>query len=351
MSPQLPLLVDLHEDISFYYVMGGYGLKFRPEDFYLDIEGRHADIPKFKKANLKLVVASIAYLIPSLEEHRIEQLSKGYGITSFSGFRVRSPTMLAMEHIKSYYSLAKKHDKDIKLVIDSKDVKSFDDGKIKFLIAMEGAEPLEDIGDIEIFYRLGLRSLQLTWNFDNKYAATCMSKKDYGLTGDGEMLVEACNELGIVLDLAHASKKATIEAIKLSKLPCMVSHANCKSLKDHPRNLDDEQLEAIEENQGVIGITLIPPTLGEEPSVKTVADHIMYLYESFSSDIIAIGTDYFGLIDVGEPKGLEDITKIRNLWEELLNRGIKENDLEKISGLNALRVIRANSDRWPRGLC
>ena len=325
--------------------MGGYGLKFKVADFGENIRGSHGDIPKFRKANIKLVFSSIAPLFPTLDTYRTEQLSRGYGHTT--SLRIRSATTIALEHIKTYLNLFKTHGDQLKNVLRREDLsKLFDDTKIGLLIAMEGAEALEDVEDVELFYRLGLRSLQLTWNFDNKYSATCMSKKDYGLTGDGEKLVEVCNEFGVVVDLAHASKKAVLEACSLTKLPLIVSHANVMSVHSHARNLDDEELEAVKRSRGVVGMTFITPTISKKPTYKKLADHVMYVYKNFGVDILAIGTDFFGLLNSGEPKGLEDVTKIRNLWAELSDRGLEQSELEKIAYLNALRVVEESAHRW-----
>ncbi|BAJ50537.1 microsomal peptidase [Candidatus Caldarchaeum subterraneum] len=342
----LPPLVDLHEDISLYYVHAGAGLKFKPMGFDVDLSGRHGDIPKYRRANVKLVFSSIAPLTPTISRMRVEQLARGYG-GFYGAYRTRAPTLTTLEHIVTYNNLLRQHSKDLRPVLTTSDVDELGkDGRIGFLIAIEGAEPLEDVEDLEIFYKLGVRSLQLTWNFDNKYGATCMSKKDYGLTGDGEDLVRLCNEMGVIVDLSHASKRTTVEALSASKLPAIVSHANAKSVRNHARNLDDEELEALKNNGGVVGATFIPPTISDHASLKGLADHIMYIYEKFGPDILAIGTDFFGLLNVDEPDGLEDITKIVNLWNELLNRGVKESDVEKIAYLNALRVVRENAKRW-----
>ncbi|MEM4374652.1 MAG: dipeptidase [Nitrososphaerota archaeon] len=342
----LPPLADLHEDISLYYVQAGAGLKFKPADFDLDILGRHGDIPKYRRANVRLVFSSIAPLTPTISQKRVDQLSKGYG-GFYGAYRMRAATLTALEHIVAYNNLLKKYSKDLRAVLTAKDVEELgSDGKIGFLIAIEGAEPLEDVEDLEVFYKLGVRSLQLTWNFDNKYGATCMSKKDYGLTGDGEDLVHLCNDLGVIVDLSHASKRTTVEALSASKLPAIVSHANVRSVRDHARNLDDEELEMLKRNGGVAGTTFIPPTISDQASVRGLADHIMYIYERFGPDIIAIGTDFFGLLNVDEPAGLEDITRIANLWSELLKRGLGERDIEKIAYRNALRVVRENAVRW-----
>jgi len=341
-----PPLVDLHEDISLYYVQGGAGLKFKPADFSQDLQGRHGDIPKYRRSNTRLVFSSIAPLTPTISPYRVGQLSRGYG-GFYGAYRMRSATLTTLEHVMTYINLLKQFPEDLKSITTRNDVEGLlKDNRIGFLIAIEGAEPLEDVEDMHLFYRLGVRSLQFTWNFDNKYGATCMSKKDYGLTGDGEELVQLCNELGVIIDLSHASKRTSVEAITASKLPVIVSHANVKSVRSHARNLDDEQLEALKKNGGVVGATCIPPTLGDKPSYTHLADHIMYIYERFGPDIIAIGTDYFGLLNVDEPQGLEDITGIVRLWEELRRRGLGERDLEKIAYSNAMRVVQSNSVRW-----
>jgi membrane dipeptidase len=342
----LPRLVDLHEDISLYYCLAGALTKFGLAEFSVDLERRHGDIPKYRRANVRLVVASIAALTPSVAQSRVDQLSKGYGIPT-AAFRIRSPTLLAQQHMATYLDLSRRHADSLKIVLSTRDLNDLDrDERIGFLIAMEGAEPLEDVEDLELFYRLGLRSLQFAWNFDNKYCASCMSAKDYGLTGDGERLVQLCNELGVIIDISHASKKTTMEIIAQSKLPVIASHANARTVWEHIRNLDDEQLEALKTNGGVIGVNLVWPSISERPSLSTVADHIIYLLKRFGEDMCAIGTDYFGLLDHPEPEGLEDITKFAGLWNELVHRGMSRSAIEKVSGSNALRAIETNAQRW-----
>ena len=338
-------LIDLHEDISMHYVMGGFGSKFKIVDFTEDVKDSHANIPKFRKANVKIVFSAIAPFVPTIDPYRVEYLGRGYGHAI--AIRSRAPMSMAIEHIKAYFNLARLYSKDIKQILTNDDVSKIpEDSRIGFLMSMEGAEPLEDVEDLEVYYQLGLRSLQLTWSFDSKYGATMMSKKDYGLTGDGEALVEYCNELGVIVDLAHGSKKATMEAMKMSKLPAIVSHANAMSVHKHNRNVDDEELDAIKRNHGVVGMSLIAPCISEKPSIRTLSDHIMYIRDNFGIENLAIGTDYFGLVNLDEPEGLEDITKFTGLWKELAERGLSQDEIEKVAYVNALRVIRANAARW-----
>jgi membrane dipeptidase len=345
----LPVLFDLHEDVSLYYVLGGAGLKFKPAGLDQEISGRHGDIAQYKRVNAKLIFSSIAPLVPTLDEYRSRELMKGYG--SPLAFRLRSPTMLALEHIKTYLNIFRRYPDDVTPISTAKDVRSLvagSDSRIRFLLSMEGAEPLEDVEDLELFYMLGLRSLQLTWNFDSKYAATCMSKKDYGLTGDGAELVGLCNTLGVIVDLAHASKRSVIETCEQSRLPVIVSHANCGGVFKHARNVDDEEIDAVRRTGGVVGLTFISPTISKNPSLERLADHIVYLRDNFGADAMAIGTDFFGLLDTDEPTGLESIGKIGKLWSELRTRGMSASDIQKLASENALRVITKNARRWPR---
>jgi len=104
-----------------------------------------------------------------------------------------------------------------------------------------------------------------------------MSKRDYGLTSEGEELVKLANSLGITIDLAHATKKTVIDVCNLSRKPVIASHANVKRLKDHRRNLDDEEIEVIVRTNGVIGITAIVSTL-REGNLNSFIYNIKYIW-------------------------------------------------------------------------
>src|SRR5437879_1115733 len=116
----LPPFFDLHEDISLYYVMGGYGLEFEVEDFSRDIPGSHGDLVKFKKANVKLVFSSIAPLFPTLDKYRTEQLSAGYGHRT--ALRIRGATLVSLEHLKTYINLFSRFKSEMKNVLTTDDV-------------------------------------------------------------------------------------------------------------------------------------------------------------------------------------------------------------------------------------
>jgi membrane dipeptidase len=99
-----PPLIDLHEDISLYYVTQGAGLRFGVADFGVDLEGRHCDLPKYERSRTRLVFGAIASLTPTISPERVERLARSYG-SPFGGYRVRAPLLLALEHFNVYRNL------------------------------------------------------------------------------------------------------------------------------------------------------------------------------------------------------------------------------------------------------
>ena len=343
----LPKVVDLHEDISLYYLTGGQGLSFGLAEFNVDLEGRHADIPKYEKANVKLVFGAIFPMMPTLHPRMPETDIKSYQ-TVVPSYVPRSPTTVALEHIKMYTGLCKRFPKDLRMVETLQDLREVFEGYgVGLVLSLEGAEALADPDDLELLYRLGVRCLQVCWNLDNRYAASCASKRDYGLTGSGLELVALANKLGVVLDISHASKRTALDIIENSKLPVIASHSNAWRVWKNPRNLDDDVLDALRRNGGVVGFTFISPLIAEYASVDALAEHILYVRDSFGPSLMAIGTDYFGLLNMKEPEDLEDITKLPELYEALISRGFKDEDIEMLAHKNAMRVIEANASRWP----
>jgi membrane dipeptidase len=341
----LPPLIDLHEDISYYYVSGASGLEFGLGEFGIDMPNRHDDIPKFKKANVAIIFSSVFCLLSTISPRISEQLTRGYAEKALRAWTPRATHSTAIEHLKVYYKLAELYPQDLSIILSKNEIQNAISGKrIGLLLALEGAYMLEDVEDLKLYYNVGVRSLQLLWNFDSRYGASCMSTKDYGLTGEGEELVKEANKLGVIIDLAHASKNTHLDVLNTSKLPVINSHSNAKKLKNVPRNLDDELYEEFKRKKGVVGF--IFGMIGGKEDIHSLADQIMYVYQNFGPDVMAIGTDYFGLIDWKAPRGLEDITKINDLYKILLDRGMKEADLEKLAYKNALRVIEENAANW-----
>ncbi len=208
------MVVDLHEDIGYYYLMSGNA---DVSPFGEDIKGRHADIPKYRKVGMKLVLGSIFPLLGSLNRRKIEAMQRMYGSWSPSSALV-SPRDVAIELVKIYYTLEEMHPKALKIVRTREDIESLGE-RAGIVMHIEGCEALGEPEDLRVFFNLGVRSVGLTWNYDNKYAASCLSVKDYGLTGEGEALVAAANKLGVMVDLSHPSPRTSSDTLAFSEAP------------------------------------------------------------------------------------------------------------------------------------
>ena len=249
-----------------------------------------------------------------------------------------------LQLIDCFYEEIEKNQDDISLVINYNQIKEVNRaGKIAAILSIEGGEALEgDLGVLRVLYRLGVRLLTLTWNQRNRIAdGMGESRTGSGLTEFGLKVIDEMNDLGMLIDVSHLSETGFWDVIKRSKTPIVVSHSNCYALCPHLRNLKDEQIKALADKDGVIGITFVPDFLTQEKrktSVKDVVNHIDYLVEKVGVDYVGLGSDFDGTGEL--PLGLEGVDKIPNLTEELLDRGYKEREIEKILGGNFLRVFR-----------
>lgn len=260
----------------------------------------------------------------------------------------------ALQMIQAFYRETEMTKNLIHTMRYSEITENFNQEKISALLFFEGGEAIDGgyIGDepdlrvLKIMYKLGVRGITLTWNYRNKIA-NGVQEQDRGgrLTNFGEAVVKEMNELGMVVDVSHLSDASFWDVIEVSNEPIIASHSDCRALSPVSRNLNDEQLKAIHETNGVVGINFAPTFLnkekvakGEQPTVQDAVDHIDHIVEVAGIDHVGLGSDFDGIRNT--PKGLEDVSKIPNITNELLNRGYTHQDIEKILGKNFLRVFR-----------
>ncbi|WP_291767254.1 dipeptidase [Caldivirga sp. UBA161] len=307
-------IADLHEDISW-----GTSQYFN-DTINGPAQSSIAQLAKFDQA---LVFAAIYPHVRTWNEDA-DKIKALYG-------RATNPTHfsfdLILDHLKFYYYLERRG--LIKIIKSPNDTLS----KVNFVISLEGTDALRDIYDLYVLKNLGVRVIQLTWNYDTKFAASCNSRKDYGLTGEGEELVKLANDLGLLIDLAHASKQTVLDVASISRKPIIVSHANARKLKDSRRNLDDEMIEAIIKAGGIIGVAAIPSLL-PNPSIEGILDNIKYIGENYGWDYVAIGTDFLGMYPDEVISGLESIEKLSMLSDML------GDEAEKVLWGNAYRMLK-----------
>lgn len=215
--------------------------------------------------------------------------------------------------------------------------------KLAVLMALEGGEPLEGGKEIiQVFYRLGLRCVGLTWNQRNQLAdGAGVGEGAGGLTKQGRDVVNFLNSLGIVVDGAHLSKRSFYDLLDASDKPVLVSHANAAALCPHTRNLDKEQLLALKSHKGVVGVTFYPDFIApQEATLEKLLDHFCYMADLAGVEILGLGSDFDGIEKV-LPE-LSDVSRLPVLTAGLRRRGFAEKEIAAIMGGNMLRLLSAN---------
>jgi membrane dipeptidase len=223
---------------------------------------------------------------------------------------------------------------------DAKD--ALEAGRIGALLAVEGGDVLEGrLSNLEMLYSAGVRLLTLTWNRSNQIAGAAMDDYNrYGLTPFGTKVVKTMNDLGMMVDVSHASEEAFWDAMEVSKQPVIASHSNAKAVCPHPRNLDDEQIKAIAAKGGVIGINFYPPFLSKTgvAGIVHIIKHIEHIAGLAGINCIAFGSDFDGIETL--PQGIEGPQSFPDIIEELLRLNYSEEDVQKICHNNFLRVMK-----------
>lgn len=221
----------------------------------------------------------------------------------------------------------------------------------------QGSTPLaNDINLIETYYTLGIRQILLTYNTRNAIGDGILEKNDAGLSMFGYKVIEEMNRVGMLIDMSHGGIKTSLDVIEASKDPIIFSHSNAHGVNPHIRNLTDEQIKAIANKNGVIGINGAGLILGiEEPTTEKYIEHINYISNLVGSvDNIAMGLDliyfnemlpiFFEKSGLNYPKGYLGSMKglqpeqIDEIIETLISSHYSDEDIKKILGENFLRV-------------
>lgn len=215
-------------------------------------------------------------------------------------------------------------------------------GKTAAILSVENGGALQgDLSVLRILYRLGVRSICLTWNFTNEIADGVKdSENGIGLTSFGKAAVAEMNRLGMLVDVSHLSEKSFWDVQEVSSAPIIASHSNSRVLCRHPRNLDDEQLKAIKSSNGVIGINLYPHFLNDagHASIDDILRHIEHIAAVTGEDHIGLGADFDGIECL--PEGIQGIQEVDKILERLLALNYSQQFIDKFAGANFLRVIR-----------
>ncbi len=240
------------------------------------------------------------------------------------------------------------------------------EGRLGLMLSMEGVEALHgDPGAFDELWEAGVRMASLTWNYPNPFAGG-IEAPEQGLTAAGRELVGVFSERGVVLDLAHASEPTYFDALEAAPgAQVVVSHAGCRAVHEHPRNVSDDQLRALAERGGVLGIMALTLTVGRNgASLERYLDHLDHAVELMGIEHVALGSDFIdqvvqselaagrplnaatrealeaggGRLAIQELVGPADYPA---LLGSLRRRGYDDDQLEAIAHGNLLRVLRA----------
>ena len=219
-------------------------------------------------------------------------------------------------------------------------------GVFSIFLGMENGFPIgESLSLLRLFYGLGTRYLTLTHNGDNAIADSAAEGKTWGgLSPFGREVMAMMNRLGMMVDLSHASDATFWDCIRYSKAPVVATHSCCRTLCSHRRNLTDDMLRALADVDGYVGINFYPYFLSDAyqgegtplPGVKIV-DHIDHAVEICGITHVGIGSDFDG-IEV-TPAGLEDVSKMPLVFDEMRRRGYSQEQINMVSGANLMSVL------------
>lgn len=288
-----------------------------------------------------------------------------------------------MEQIDVVHRLCEKYSNDLELALTAADIERIHrSGKIASLIGMEGGHAIDNsLAMLRMMYQMGARYMTLTHTKTLDWAdAAGDTPKSNGLSKFGEQVVAEMNRLGMLVDISHVTDETMRHVLRVSKAPVIFSHSSVRALCDHPRNVPDDVLRALPANGGVMMVNFMPGYLTEsarrnsaaekeeesrleklypnddkkvdaelenwrksrpQPHVATILDiaaHVDHVKKIAGIDYVGIGSDFEGFN--GVPKGMEDVSKLPDLFVELMNRGYTKEELKKVAGLNILRVMK-----------
>ena len=247
---------------------------------------------------------------------------------------------------------------DLRVIESSPDLdEALEADQVGLVLHLEGLKPV--LGRPELlgsFHRLGLRSAQLTWNGRNEAADGVGVAAPAGLTTLGRELVAELERLGVLIDVSHLAEPGFWELTEIVTGPIVASHANAWAVCPHPRNLRDDQIRAIAESGGYVGVCFLPPFIGAQRTLERLLDHVDHIAGLAGVGALAVGPDYTEFapdlmeagptegVDYGPrleaPEGLRRVETLPVFTAGLLGRGYSEEDAASIVGGNALRVLR-----------
>lgn len=269
------------------------------------------------------------------------------------GLRDSASSINAVNYVKDQLTKFKvfvKNQNTAAIVSSVKEIKQNKrSGKRSVMLGIENGYGIgKDLQNLIMFKEQNIRVMTLCHSLNNDIcdSSTDTIQEFSGLSKYGEQVVKKMNELGIIIDVSHASKESVLDILKISTKPLIASHSGVIAIHNSPRNLSDEEIIGIASKGGVIQVVSLRSYLSSKPkeevSIKDMADHIDYVKNLVGIKHVGIGTDFDG---GGGVIGMEDVSKMKELTKELIRRGYSNRELKLFWGANFLRVLKAQNQK------
>lgn len=338
----------------------------RLRDLSVDNEYSHVDFPKLKRGGVDGAFFAL-YVPASLDTEEAYAYSQRL--------------------LDAVHSTINQNPAAVRLAVSEQDAKKNQaEGIFSMFLGLENGSPVGGSMDrLHAFYDAGVRYMTLCHSRDNQICDSCASASGRwgGLSPFGKEVIAEMNRIGMLVDVSHISDAAFYDVIRCSQKPVVATHSCCRALSDHPRNMTDDMIRALASEGGVIQINFYPLFLDvdfrnilsasgimdygeaveeefikdpsdpdkraawnevqkalnelQRPSFKLIADHIDHVVSLVGIEHVGIGSDYDG-IEV-TPDGMEDISMMPRIFDELRSRGYSEADLAKIASENFFRIL------------
>jgi membrane dipeptidase len=307
----------------------------------------HVDLPRLQQANVGLQVFGVVTRIPvgmNFERNSASQRDLFPFMAAAMGWRTatwRSMLSRALYQAQKLDQLERKSDGRLRIIRTAGELGALTQARQSGeqvtggMLSLEGVHALEGrLENLDLLYDAGFRILGLTHFTDNEAGGSAHGESQQGLTPFGRELARAAQGKHMILDLAHASPALFRDVLAMASAPVIVSHSGVRGTCDNSRNLSDDQLKAVAENGGLVGIAYFPRAVGS-PTVAAVVAAFRHAAGQIGVENLALGSDFDGGI-----MAPFDVTGLPALTSALLGAGFTAVEVEQLMGGNALRVLR-----------
>ncbi len=313
--------IDLHADSLMWSRWVNYDLHARHDPpLPFAALGGHVDLPRMKEGGMGAQFFGLVSL-PIGQRHGLARVIDEQ-IDALEGQIARAPHRIAKVRTAAEIEAARAR------------------GQIGALLGIEGGHAIEgSLDKLRHFARRGVRYLGLCHFSQNELCFPAYGrgrKDDEGLTRLGRDVVTACEDLGVIVDLSHINRTGFLEACEMAKRPPIVSHTGVVGAFEHWRNVDDDQLRAVAQKGGVVGVIFCPKFLGGD-GLEPVVKHLKHIIDVCGEDTPALGSDWDGFIV--PTRELCDAARLPLLTDALLAAGMRPEAIGKILRGNAMRVL------------